>query len=93
MATIKMNKDTITTAATNVENKVTVYKDATVAAIAQFSQLQTALTGAAYESLVTQINSSLESQKTLVAECIVLTENVKTFAESISNAEDAVTFA
>ncbi|AND80013.1 hypothetical protein [Streptococcus pantholopis] len=92
MTTIKMDKEALTTAITNFENKVTIYKDSTVSSIAQFSSFQDVLTGKAYTSLVNSINTTLDTQKQLVAECIVLTDNAKNFAEDISSEESSVSF-
>ncbi|PNY19772.1 hypothetical protein [Streptococcus parauberis] len=92
MTTIKIDKVSVTTSITNLEQLVETYRSATVSSIAQFSGLQNTLEGQAYTSLQSSINSALETQKTLVAECIVVTDNAKTFLEEISAAETAVSF-
>lgn len=92
MTKIKMDQESLTTEITNVEEKVSVYRTATVNATAQFSTLKNTLQGEAYTSLVNSINKTLETQKTLVAQCVVLINNAKNFAEDISSEESSVTF-
>lgn len=92
MTKIKMDQESLTAEITNVEEKVSVYRTATVNATAQFSTLQNTLQGEAYTSLVNSINKTLETQKTLVAQCVVLINNAKNFAEDISSEESSVTF-
>lgn len=92
MTTIKMDSEALTTAIKNFEDKVTIYREGTVSSVAQFSNFQTTLKGKAYTSLVSSINSALNTQKQLVAECIVLTNNAKSFATDISSEESSVSF-
>lgn len=87
-----MDSEALTTAIKNFEDKVTIYREGTVSSVAQFSNFQTTLKGKAYTSLVSSINSALNTQKQLVAECIVLTNNAKSFATDISSEESSVSF-
>lgn len=92
MTTIKMDKDTVTTAVTNFESRVEIYRAATVSSIARFSNFQGVLEGEAYEALISSINNALDTQKQLVAECIVLTDDTKKFVEEISSQESSASF-
>lgn len=92
MTTIKIDKDAVMTVINNFENSVDLYRSATVSSIARFSDFEGALDGEAYEALVSSINNTLEIQKNLVAECIVLTDNAKMFLEEITSQESSVTF-
>lgn len=92
MTTIKIDKDTVTTAVTNFGNRVETYRAATVSSIARFNNFQGILEGKSYEALISSINKALDTQKQLVAECIVLTDDTKKFLEEISSQESSVYF-
>ena len=92
MTTIKMDKETVATAITAFERKLDIYRVSTVSSIAQFSAFQDVLTGKAYSSLVNSINKTLDTQKELVAECMVVATNARKFTEDISTEEASVKF-
>ncbi|MBE6164368.1 MAG: hypothetical protein E7156_03480 [Streptococcus gallolyticus] len=92
MTTIKMESEAVSGNIEELNSKITIYKEAVVSATAQFTNFEGALTGESYTALTSQINSTLETQKLLVAECMVLSQKMKNFIEEISEAESSVSF-
>ena len=81
--------------ATKIETLKTAsdhFKDHTVNAIATFQQVSEELSGDGYDKLIQQINNQLSQEKLLVAECLVLSEQLKKFIEEIERAESSVSF-
>ncbi|MEY8700182.1 hypothetical protein AALH12_03180 [Streptococcus ferus] len=91
MTTIKVESG-VTDSVTNFNSKIDTYQQAVVSAVAGFSEFQGILEGKSYESLITQTNSVLETQKVLVAECLTLSQKLNSFVEEITEAEANVSF-
>ena len=87
MTTIKMDKETFVSSVEKLIQMVDNYTESVTTSTAQFSSFQSDLLGDGYTKLFNKVDSELKNQKVLAAECIVLSESAKSFAEEISSAE------
>lgn len=92
MTTIKMDKETFVSSVEKLIQMVDNYTESVTTSTAQFSSFQSDLLGDGYTKLFNKVDSELKNQKVLAAECIVLSESAKSFAEEISTAESSVSF-
>lgn len=92
MATIKVESDTLKEAATKANNKVNSYQDEVVSSASTFSDISAILTGQGYDTLLAQMNKKIESQKKLVVECQILSDEIKKYAEKMADAESSASF-
>lgn len=92
MAIIKIESDSLKEAAAKVNTKVTSYQDNVVSSASIFSDIYNTLSGQGYDTLLAQMNSKIESQKKLVAECQILSDEIKNYASEMSDAESSVSF-
>lgn len=92
MATIKIESDSLKEAATKVNTKVNSYQDKVISSVSTFSDISAILNGQGYDTLLAQMNKKIESQKKLVVECQILSDEIKKYAEEMENAESSVSF-
>ena len=92
MTTIKMDKESFVSAVEKLKQNVDTYTQCVSSSVAQLSLLHSDLLGSGYTKMFDKVNSELENQKILAAECVVLSESAKSFAEEISSAESSVSF-
>ena len=83
MTTIKMDKESFVSAVEKLKQNVDTYTQCVSSSVAQLSLLQSDLLGSGYTKMFDKVNSELENQKILAAECVVLSESAKSFAEEI----------
>ena len=81
MTTIKMDKETFVSSVEKLIQNVDNYTKSVTTSASQFSLFQSDLLGDGYAKLFNKVDSELKNQKLLVAECIVLSESAKSFAE------------
>ncbi|WP_207694354.1 hypothetical protein DOK67_0000940 [Enterococcus sp. DIV0212c] len=92
MTTIKIERDSLKDAATKVNIKVTSYQDKVVSSASTFSDISTTLSGKGYDTLLAQMNSKIGSQKKLVAECQILSDEIRNYASEMAYAESSASF-
>lgn len=92
MATIKVESDSLKEAATKVNTKVNNYQDQVISSASTFSEISDILSGQGYDTLLAQMNKKINSQKKLVIECQILSDEIKRYAEEMSNAETSASF-
>lgn len=92
MTTIKINYDDLSDAVTKALNKANEYEEKVITAASIFSEVSLELDGQSYDALLSKMDNKLESQKRIVAECQILSEEVQKYIQEMSDAEANTSF-
>lgn len=92
MTTIKMNQEEVSQASKKLKAKVDLYLQEVAQAQCAFNESESLLKGKGQETLMAQLGKTLENQKRLVAECLVLCESIEDFTRDLSDMESNANF-
>ncbi|MGQ7462969.1 hypothetical protein ACTGZQ_10790 [Streptococcus suis] len=92
MSEIKINSIAIAEVLRGFQAKISTYREGVVNSKVQIGAIKSSLQGSAYASLLNVVESDIERQMALVAECMTLSGQLSSFTEEITSAEASVSF-